>query len=211
MTSSSFAKRIVVLISGRGSNMQSLVEADLPVTAVISNRADAAGLQYARSRKIATALVEHSAYATRDAFDAALITEIEKHEPALVVLAGFMRIFTTAFVEQYSGRLVNIHPSLLPAFTGLHTHARALAAGVKFHGCTVHWVTPVLDEGPIIIQAAVPVLPGDDANSLAARVLRQEHKIYPRAVRWILEDRLKLVDGVVHMRDNEPQFLYADE
>lgn len=191
--------------------MRSLIEAGLPVVAVISNRHDAAGLQYAQSRNIPTAVIEHGRYATREAFDAALVAEIDKHRPSLVVLAGFMRIFTPAFVARYAGRLVNIHPALLPAFTGLNTHARALAAGVKFHGCTVHWVTPVLDEGPIIIQAAVPVLPTDDENNLAARVLRQEHKIYPLAVRWILDDKVHVVDGRVRVDGNERQYLYADE
>ena len=190
--------------------MQSLVEAGLPVAAVISNRADAAGLQYAHSRHIPTAVVEHTRYATRDAFDAALSGEIDRYQPALIVLAGFMRIFTPVFVERYAGRLVNIHPALLPAFTGLHTHARALAAGVKFHGCTAHWVTPVLDEGPIIIQAAVPVLPADDEKRLAARVLRQEHVIYPRAVKWVLEGKAHPVDGVVRV-EGEAQYLYAAE
>ncbi|HKO87703.1 MAG TPA: phosphoribosylglycinamide formyltransferase [Burkholderiales bacterium] len=211
MTSPGTPKSIVVLISGRGSNMRSLIEAGLPVVAVISNRHDAAGLQYAQSRNIPTAVIEHGRYATREAFDAALVAEIDKHRPSLVVLAGFMRIFTPAFVARYAGRLVNIHPALLPAFTGLNTHARALAAGVKFHGCTVHWVTPVLDEGPIIIQAAVPVLPTDDENNLAARVLRQEHKIYPLAVRWILDDKVHVVDGRVRVDGNERQYLYADE
>jgi phosphoribosylglycinamide formyltransferase 1 len=205
------ARKIVVLISGRGSNMQSLVEAGLPVAAVLSNRADAAGLVWAQARGIATAVIEHRSYATREAFDEALGAEIDRHAPALVVLAGFMRIFTPQFVERYSSRLINIHPALLPAFTGLHTHARALAAGVKFHGCTVHWVTPVLDEGPIVIQAAVPVLPDDDEHTLAARVLRQEHRIYPRAVRWFLEGKLSLDRGVIRVAGNETQYVYADE
>jgi phosphoribosylglycinamide formyltransferase 1 len=203
--------KIVVLISGRGSNMQALAEAGLPVTAVISNRADAAGLTYAKGRGIPTTVVEHRNYAKRADFDAALIRVIESHQPALVVLAGFMRIFTPEFVEHYRGRLMNIHPALLPAFTGLNTHARALEAGVKLHGCTVHWVTPVLDEGPIIIQAAVPVRPGDDELTLSARVLRQEHKIYPQAVRWALEGKLSLAGGIVRVAGDAPQFLYAED
>ncbi|HLU77736.1 MAG TPA: phosphoribosylglycinamide formyltransferase [Burkholderiales bacterium] len=203
-------KKIVVLISGRGSNMQAVVEANLPVVAVISNRADAAGLAYARSRGIPTAVVAHKDYPTREAFDAQLAAEIDRHAPDLVVLAGFMRILTDAFVERYAGRMINIHPALLPAFTGLDTHARALAAGVKLHGCTVHWVTPTLDEGPIIIQAAVPVRPDDTPERLAARVLRQEHVIYPRAIRWFLEDKLRVENGVVRVAGNEPQLVYSD-
>lgn len=204
-------KRIVVLISGRGSNMQAVVEAGLPVVVVISNRADAAGLAYARSRGIPTAVVAHERYSGREAFDAALAEEIDRHAPDLIVLAGFMRILTDAFVERYAGRMMNIHPALLPAFRGLNTHARALAAGVKIHGCTVHWVTPALDEGPIIIQAAVPVCPGDTEESLAARVLRQEHIIYPRAIRWWLEGRLRLENGVVRVEGGEPQLVYSDD
>ena len=204
-------QKIVVLISGRGSNMQAVVEAGLPVVAVISNRADAAGLAYAQARGIATTVVEHKHYATREAFDAKLIEAIDRHAPTLIVLAGFMRILTDAFVQRYAGRMVNIHPALLPAFTGLNTHARALAAGVKVHGCTVHWVTPTLDVGPIIIQAAVPVLPSDTETVLAARVLRQEHVIYPRAIRWFLDGKLHLENGVVRVADNAPQFLYSDE
>ena len=204
-------QKIVVLISGRGSNMQAVVEAGLPVVAVISNRADAAGLAYAQARGIATTVVEHKHYVTREAFDAQLIEAIDRHAPTLIVLAGFMRILTDAFVQRYAGRMVNIHPALLPAFTGLNTHARALAAGVKVHGCTVHWVTPTLDVGPIIIQAAVPVLPSDTQTVLAARVLRQEHVIYPRAIRWFLDGKLHLENGVVRVADNAPQFLYSDE
>jgi phosphoribosylglycinamide formyltransferase-1 len=204
-------QKIVVLISGRGSNMQAVVEAGLPVVAVISNRADAAGLAYAQARGIATTVVEHKHYATREAFDAQLIEAIDRHAPTLIVLAGFMRILTDAFVQRYAGRMINIHPALLPAFTGLNTHARALATGVKVHGCTVHWVTPTLDVGPIIIQAAVPVLPGDTETVLAARVLRQEHVIYPRAIRWFLDGKLHLENGVVRVADNAPQFLYSDE
>ncbi len=200
---------MVILISGRGSNMQAMVEAGLPVAAVISNRADAAGLHYAAARGIATAVVEHRGYATREAFDAALAQAIDGFDPALVVLAGFMRILTAGFVARYQGRLINIHPSLLPCFTGLDTHARALAAGVKLHGATVHFVTAELDHGPIVIQAAVPVLPGDDEEKLAARVLAAEHRIYPQAARWFLEGELVIESGVVRVKGDHPQQLYA--
>jgi phosphoribosylglycinamide formyltransferase-1 len=206
-------KSLVILISGRGSNMQALVEAGFPVKAVISNRADAAGLAWAAARGIATATVDHKAFASREAFDAALEAEIDRHHPDLVVLAGFMRILTPQFVRHYAGRMLNIHPSLLPAFTGLDTHARALAAGVKLHGCTVHFVTPELDHGPIVIQAAVPVLAGDTEAVLAARVLAQEHRVYAQAVRWFIEDRLVIADGVVRVNaiagDNTGQTVFA--
>lgn len=202
-------KGMVILISGRGSNMQAMVEAGLPVAAVISNRADAAGLKYAEGRGIATAVVAHRDYATRDAFDAALAQAIDGFRPDLVALAGFMRILTDSFVLRYQGRMLNIHPSLLPAFPGLDTHARALAAGVKLHGCTVHFVTAELDHGPIIIQAAVPVLPRDDEARLAARVLAQEHRIYPRAARWFLEGNLVIERGMVRVKGDHPQQLYA--
>ena len=195
------------MISGRGSNMQALVEAGLPVAAVISNRADAMGLDYARSRGIATAVVSHRDYATREDFDAALAQVVDGYAPDLVALAGFMRILTEAFVVRYQGRMLNIHPSLLPAFPGLDTHARALAAGVKLHGCTVHFVTPQLDHGPIVIQAAVPVLPQDDEAILAARVLTQEHRIYPRAARWFLQERLVIENGVVRVEGEDTQQL----
>ena len=168
---------VVVLISGRGSNLSAFIEAGLPLSAVISNRADAAGLALAAARGIATRVVEHRRYAAREAFDAALAAEIDRFAPRLVALAGFMRILTPGFVARYRDRLFNIHPSLLPAFPGLHTHEQALAAGVKLHGCTVHFVTADLDHGPIVAQAAVPVRAGDDAATLAARVLRQEHVI----------------------------------
>ena len=185
-------KRLVILISGRGSNMQALVRASLPATvsAVISNDPRAAGLEFARERGLQTAVVDHRDYADRDAFDRALAAQIDLHAPDLVVLAGFMRILGTWFVLRYAGRLINIHPSLLPAFTGIHTHRRALAEGVKLHGCTVHFVTTELDHGPIIAQAAVAVRPEDDEASLAARVLEQEHRVLPQAVRWFLEGRL---------------------
>jgi phosphoribosylglycinamide formyltransferase-1 len=196
-------KKIVILISGRGSNMEALIAArdagQLPVTiaAVISNRPDAKGLQTAEKAGIATRVVDHKAFAGREAFDAALAECIDTFAPDLVVLAGFMRILTEGFVTHYSGRLMNIHPSLLPSFPGLHTHQRAIEEGVRIHGCTVHFVTPALDHGPVIIQAAVPVLDGDDEDSLSARILRQEHQIYPQAVRWFAEDKLRLVDGRV--------------
>ena len=200
---------VVVLISGRGSNMEALIEAGIPVSAVISNRAEAAGLAVAARRGIATGVVEHRRYAVREDFDAALAAAVERFAPRLVALAGFMRVLTPQFVERYHSRLMNIHPSLLPAFPGLHTHERAIAAGVKVHGCTVHFVTAELDHGPIIAQAAVAVRPSDDANALAARVLRQEHVIYPRAVRWFLDGRLALADGVVRVQGNDAQFVLA--
>lgn len=187
-------KRIVILISGRGSNMQAILEARLPVkvAAIISNEPKAAGLATAQQHGVATRVVDHRAYADRAAFDAALTREIGAFKPDLVVLAGFMRILTDDFVSHYRGRLINIHPSLLPAFTGLNTHRRALAAGVKVHGCTVHFVTPKLDQGPIVIQAAVPVQPDDNEDRLAARVLAQEHRIYPQAISWFCEGRLEI-------------------
>jgi len=187
-------KKIVILISGRGSNMQAVLEARLPATiaAVISNEPKAAGIATAHQHGVATRVVDHRAHADRAAFDAALVGEIDKFKPDLVVLAGFMRILTNEFVNHYHGRLINIHPSLLPAFTGLHTHRRALEAGVRIHGCSVHFVTPQLDQGPIIIQAAVPVRHDDSEDTLAARVLAQEHRIYPQAIRWFCEDRLEI-------------------
>lgn len=200
---------LVVLISGRGSNLRALVEAGLPVAAVISNRPEAAGLAYAREHGIATRVVDHRQHASREAFDAALAEAIDRSAPRLVVLAGFMRILTAGFVAHYAGRLLNIHPSLLPAFPGLDTHARALAAGVKLHGCTVHFVTAELDHGPIVIQAAVPVLPDDDASRLAARVLAQEHVVYPRAVRWFLDGRLDPAGGVVRVAGGDAQHVFA--
>jgi phosphoribosylglycinamide formyltransferase 1 len=200
---------LVVLISGRGSNLQALVEAGLPVSAVISNRADAAGLQYAQAKGIATAVVEHRAFAERAAFEAALERAIAHFKPRLVALAGFMRVLSAGFVERYRNRMLNIHPSLLPAFAGLDTHARALAAGVKVHGCTVHFVTAELDSGPIVIQAAVAVRAQERPEELAARVLRQEHVIYPRAARWFLDDRLVIQDGVVRVKGNEAQLVMA--
>ena len=189
--------------------MQALVEAGLPVSAVISNRADAAGLQYAQAKGIATAVVEHGAFAERGAFEAALEREIARFKPRLLALAGFMRVLSPAFVERHQNRMLNIHPSLLPAFAGLDTHARALAAGVKVHGCTVHFVTAELDSGPIVIQATVAVRAHERADELAARVLRQEHVIYPRAARWFLEDRLVIQDGVVRVKGNDAQLVMA--
>lgn len=189
-------KNIVILISGGGSNMAAMVRTaqqqqwdkrlGARVAAVVSNKADAAGLAFAQAQGIATEVLDHKPFATREAFDAALAERIDRHDPALVVLAGFMRILTPGFVAHYAGRLINIHPSLLPAFTGLHTHQRAIDAGCKFAGCTVHQVTAELDVGPILDQAVVPVLPGDTAASLAARVLTQEHVVYPRAVAQLL-------------------------
>jgi len=187
---------IVILISGGGSNMAALVEASrrqhwarrfgARVVAVISNKADAGGLAWAREQGLATAVVDHKAHASREAFDAQLMQEIDRHAPALVVLAGFMRILTPGFVAHYEGRLVNIHPSLLPAFPGLKTHERAIEMGCRFAGATVHRVTAELDHGAILEQAVVPVLPGDTPEALAARVLTQEHVIYPRAVERLL-------------------------
>jgi phosphoribosylglycinamide formyltransferase-1 len=187
-------KKIVILISGRGSNMQAILEARLPLTvaAVISNDAQAAGLATAQSRGVATQVVDHRAFADRAAFDTALAAAIDACAPDLVVLAGFMRILTAAFVEHYRGRIINIHPSLLPSFTGLHTHRRALEAGVKVHGCSVHFVTPELDHGPIVAQAVVPVLENDSEDTLAARVLAQEHRLYPQAIDWFCAGRLTI-------------------
>jgi phosphoribosylglycinamide formyltransferase-1 len=192
-------KNIVILISGGGSNMAAIVKTaererwqdklDARVAAVISNKADAQGLVFARDHGISTEVLDHKGFASREAFDAALMAAIDRFEPALVVLAGFMRILTPAFVNHYEGRLLNIHPSLLPAFPGLHTHQRAIDAGCKFAGATVHQVTAELDHGPILAQAVVPVLPGDDEHTLAARVLTQEHLIYPRAVVQLLQKR----------------------
>ncbi|MBL8397379.1 MAG: phosphoribosylglycinamide formyltransferase [Candidatus Accumulibacter sp.] len=195
----------VVLISGRGSNLAALLaaadagELGARIVGVIANRPGAAGLQTAAARGIATDVVDHRRFAERALFDAALAEAIDVFAPRLVILAGFMRILGEAFVEHYQGRLLNIHPSLLPAFPGLDTHRRALDAGVRLHGCTVHFVTPTLDHGPVIIQAAVPVLDDDDEATLAARVLAQEHRIYPLAVRWFAEGRLRLDDGRVRL------------
>jgi phosphoribosylglycinamide formyltransferase-1 len=183
--------------------MQALVEAHtgLEVKAVLSNRPAAPGLDWARARGIPARALDHKDYGSREAFDAALGDEIEDLRPDLVLLAGFMRIFTPSFIERFPRRILNIHPSLLPLFPGLHTHRQALAAGVKLHGATVHVVTPALDSGPIVIQGAVPVLPGDTEEALAARVLAVEHRIYPEAVRWFVEDRVAFLPGdVVQVR-----------
>ncbi|HEY6721895.1 MAG TPA: phosphoribosylglycinamide formyltransferase [Burkholderiales bacterium] len=206
-------KNIVILISGRGSNMEAIVRAGLPakIAGVISNRADAAGLKYAAQSGLPTEVVDEREFSSREASDAALATAIDRHSPDLVALAGFMRVLGGEFVRRYSGRLVNIHPSLLPAFPGLHTHRRALQAGVKIHGCTVHFVTPQVDHGPIIAQAAVPVRVGDTEAILAARVLRQEHHIYPLVLRWFIDDRLAVDNGVVRVSGTDAiQALLAD-
>jgi phosphoribosylglycinamide formyltransferase-1 len=205
--------RIVVLVSGRGSNLEAIVRAAreqawaADVVAVLANRADAGGLAWARAQGIAAAAVPHRDFARREDFDAALAEAIDAHAPDLVLLAGFMRVLGEAFVRRYEGRMLNIHPSLLPAFPGLHTHRRALEAGVKAAGSTVHFVTPTLDHGPIVVQAVVPVRPGDDEAALAARVLATEHLIYPLAVRWFVEDRLVLEAGRVRHRDGASQVL----
>ncbi|MDO8439490.1 MAG: phosphoribosylglycinamide formyltransferase [Telluria sp.] len=200
-------KNIVILISGRGSNMEALVHAakteqwPARIAAVISNKADAKGLEFAASHGIPTAVVANKDFASRADFDAALQETIDRFAPDLVVLAGFMRILTPAFVEHYHGRLLNIHPSLLPKFPGLHTHQQALAAGELVHGATVHFVTAELDHGPVVAQASVDVLPGDTADTLAARVLVQEHQLYPRAIRLFIEDRLSIDNGIVHIAE----------
>ena len=201
-------KKLVILISGRGSNMEAIIRAQIPgaeVSAVIANRPDAEGLAFAVDQGIVTQVVDHKAYPSREAFDAALADAIDAYRPDLVVLAGFMRVLTDAFVARYAGRLLNIHPSLLPSFPGLHTHRKALEAGVRVHGATVHFVTPTLDCGPVVIQAAVPVLPGDDEAALARRVLEQEHRIYPQAVRWFVDGRLTLTDGRVLVQGERAQ------
>ena len=196
-------KSIVILISGRGSNMEALLKSRLPcrVAAVISNKADAEGLNIAQSHGIPTAVVSHRDHPDRASFDTALAGVIDRFRPDFVILAGFMRILTEGFVNRYKGRLINIHPSLLPAYGGLDTHERALHDGVKIHGCTVHFVTPDLDHGPIIIQAAVPVLCHDTPQTLAKRVLHEEHRIYPQAIRWLCRNQIELnEDGRVVLR-----------
>jgi phosphoribosylglycinamide formyltransferase 1 len=209
-------KKLVILISGRGSNMEAIVRAcsregwPARVAAVIANRPDAAGLEFAASHGIATAVGEHRQFPDRESFDAALAGEIDAFAPDLVALAGFMRVLTPGFVDRYAGRMLNVHPSLLPSFAGLKTHQQALDAGVRLHGASVHFVTSQLDHGPIVVQSAVPVLQGDDAVALAGRVLETEHIIYPRAVRWFVEGRLAL-DGLrVTLTPPEPQWLFAD-
>jgi len=206
-------KRIVILISDRGSNMQAIVSRSATeawparVVAVISNRPAVAGLAYAAAHDIVHEVVDHTEFATRDAFEAALTTAIDLHHPDLVVLAGFLRILGAEFVRRYEGRLLNIHPSLLPAFPGLGTHRRAIAAGCKLSGATVHFVTHDVDHGPIVAQAVVPVLPGDDEVALAARVLACEHVLYPLAVRWFVDGQLRLHDGVVTHAGGAAQLL----
>ena len=206
-------KRIVILISGRGSNMAAIVRAcadeawPAQVSAVISNRADAPGLGLARAHGIATAVVDHKAFASREAFDAELARTIDAFVPDVVVLAGFMRILTDGFVARYEGRMINVHPSLLPAFTGLNTHRRAIEAGCKLAGATVHFVTPTLDFGPIIAQAVVPMLAGDTPETLDARVLEREHVMYPRAVGWLVRGELRVAGGVVTHTLGELQLL----
>ena len=206
-------KSIVILISGRGSNMRSLVQVceaqawNARIAAVISNRPDAAGLEFARERGIATRVVNHREFTTRADFDVALEESISRSAPDIVALAGFMRILGADFVQRFAGRLVNIHPSLLPAFTGLHTHRRALQAGCKLAGATVHFVTSEIDHGPIIAQAVVPVLPGDTEESLAQRVLEREHVLYPLAVGWIVRDQLRVENGQVSVITGEAQLL----
>lgn len=193
-------KRLVILISGRGSNMQAIVESALPnvdISAVIANRADAAGLTWARARGIPTHALDHRDYPSREAFDTTLAERIDSHHPDWVVLAGFMRILTPAFTTHYAGRLLNIHPSLLPAFPGLHTHQRALDMGCRVAGCTVHFVTADLDHGPIIAQGVVPVLEDDNAEQLAARVLAVEHQLYPQVLRGLVNGSITLQAGRV--------------
>jgi phosphoribosylglycinamide formyltransferase-1 len=197
-------RSIVILISGRGSNMQAIVRAaqteqwPARIAAIISNRADAEGLKFAAAQGIPTAVVANKDYPDREQFDAALRVVIDGFAPDLVVLAGFMRILTAPLVEHYAGRMLNIHPSLLPSFPGMATHRQALQAGVKVHGATVHFVTPMLDHGPIVAQVVVPVLEDDTEQSLEQRVLVEEHQLYPRAVRWFVENRLSIEDGRVH-------------
>ena len=208
-------KRIVILLSGRGSNLQAIHQAcstegwPAQVVAVISNRPTAEGLAWAAAQGLATVALDHRQQASREAFDAALAQSIDAFAPDLVVLAGFMRILGDAFVLRYAGRLLNIHPSLLPAFAGLHTHQRAIDAGCKLAGCTVHLVTPTLDHGPIVAQGMVPVLAGDSAATLAHRVLAAEHVVYPRAIRWFVEGQLLLDGGRVRHRDGASQLWLA--
>jgi phosphoribosylglycinamide formyltransferase-1 len=191
-------KRVAILISGRGSNMAALIEAargkDYPaeIVLVVSNRPDAQGLAVAETQAVATAVVDQASFPTREAFEAALQAKLAAAKVEIVCLAGFLRRLTASFVERWRGKMLNIHPSLLPAFKGLDTHARALAAGAKSHGCTVHFVVPEIDSGPIVLQAAVPVQDGDDVDKLAARVLAEEHRIYPAALRLLAEDRLRI-------------------
>ncbi|OYU97824.1 MAG: phosphoribosylglycinamide formyltransferase [Burkholderiales bacterium PBB5] len=209
-------KRIVILISGRGSNMQAIVEAcaaegwPAQVVAVLANKPGAEGLAFAAGHGIATQVIDHTGFADRAAFDTALAAAIDAHAPDLVVLAGFMRILTDGFVAHYAGRLLNVHPSLLPAFAGLHTHRRAIEAGCKLAGATVHFVTPTLDHGPIVAQAAVPVHADDTPERLAERVLAAEHVLYPQAVRWFVQGQLQVdTQGVVRHSGGASQVLLA--
>ena len=203
---------IVTLISGRGSNFEAIVKTaqkerwPVKFAGVIANHSAAKGLEFARLQGIPAFVVEHKEHAARESFDKALIEKIDELGADLVVLAGFMRILTPGFIRHFEGRLINIHPALLPAFPGLHTHERALEAGVQEHGATVHFVTEGVDEGPIICQASVPVCEGDDADTLAARVLVAEHQIYPRAVKWFLDGRLRIEGNQVKLQPPEPQF-----
>jgi phosphoribosylglycinamide formyltransferase-1 len=209
--------RFVILISGQGSNMQALVQAcqskacSGEVVAVVSNRAQAGGLKWAQGQGIATEVIAHTDFASREAFDQALAAVIDRYSPDYVLLAGFMRILTSSFVEHYASRLVNIHPSLLPAFPGLHTHEQALAMGVQSHGCTVHFVTPVLDHGPIIAQGVVPVLASDTPETLAARVLNVEHCVYPAVASWLAQSRVKLMPDQRVQVEGVPKRLFVSE
>jgi phosphoribosylglycinamide formyltransferase 1 len=205
-------KTIVVLVSGRGSNLQAILDARLPlkIAAVLSNEPQAQALSRAKAAGVPTATVDHREFEQRAAFDRGLAEAIDRFTPDFIALAGFMRVLGDDFVQRYAGRMINIHPSLLPAFPGLHTHRRALEAGVRIHGCTVHFVTPTLDMGPIIVQAAVPVLPQDDETSLAGRVLEQEHRIYPQALAWLATGRVALQSGrVTFPHDRAAQALVA--
>ncbi len=210
--------RVVVLVSGRGSNLralhQAIAEQAIParIAAVISNDEHAPALVWSREQGLYAEAVPHRAFASRDAFDAALKARIEAHAPDVVLLAGFMRILTPAFVQAFEGRLINIHPSLLPAFPGLHTHEQALAQGVRLHGCTIHYVTAKLDHGPIIAQAAVPVFESDTPDVLAARVLRQEHRLYPQVLAWLCAGRVSLqADGQVRVAGEPSRLLWSDK
>ena len=210
-----FRPRFVILISGQGSNMQAIVQAcqsgicAADVVAVIASRSETAGLSWAKDQGIETVGLAHTAFPSRDAFDAALAESIDRFSPDCILLAGFMRVLTPAFVERYAGRLINIHPSILPAFPGLHTHAQALATGVQVHGCTVHFVTPVLDHGPVIAQGVVPVLANDTPETLANRVLGMEHIIYPQVACWLAQGRVRLTNDQRVQVDGIPTRLFT--
>jgi phosphoribosylglycinamide formyltransferase-1 len=210
-------KRIVILISGRGSNLKAILQStqngtlNTEVAAVISNQKNAQGLDIAREFGINAISFDHKDFASREAFDQELITTIDQLKPDLVVLAGFMRLLTDHFVDHFEGRLINIHPSLLPSFPGLRTHEQAIAKGVKWHGATVHFVSKEMDEGPIIIQGVVPVLPGDTPEILADRVLEIEHRIYVQAIKWYIDDQLRLEKGIVSVIPTAPQFFAINE